>query len=433
MNWRERAVWLIAILSLGVSLMWVPGSFLVRKDQRDFADPILEVRERLAANYVDEISKDQLDRQFADAAIAGMLQPLDPYTQFFPPVEAEQFQRLMTGNFKGIGVQLGLTPDGEIQVVTPMDDSPALEAGLVPGDVILSAGGTKLQGLKFDDVRTFIAGPEGTSVELLIRKSDGSEVKKSVVRRNIVSPTLFGLFRNSDGSQNFWLDTETKIAYIRITQFTPETAEHLQDEILKLRSLDMKSLVLDLRFNPGGELAEAVAMSNLFIDQGVIVRTRGLHRAEQTYSVDSGKTLPFFPVALLINSSSASASEIVAGALAEHRRATLVGERTFGKGSVQEPMAMPKGAMLKMTVAHYYLPSGRLLHRKPDSTEWGVDPQIVVTLDPQQTEAVLTYWNQSQIFYSREQAATRPATTRPVDSQLESARQVLVAEMLLRK
>ena len=432
MKWQERIVWLLAVLAAGVSLAIVPGGFLLRRDQAQFASPILEVRDRLRLSYVDDLSGEKASDLMNEAAIEGMVGKFDPYTQYIPPAGADNFERAITGRFEGIGVSLNVTPSGEIQVLTPMDDSPALKAGIAPLDVIVRAGGTLLKGKSFDEVRSLVTGPEGSSVELEIRKPDGTVTKITVERKRINSTTLFGLFRNADGSQQFFIDPGSKIAYVRISQFTGDTAEHLKTKLEKLHAQGMTALVLDLRFNPGGELREAVEMLNLFISEGVILRTRGTHRSEQTYSVEPGRTLQFVPMAVLVNGNSASASEIVAGALSEHRRATIVGTRTFGKGSVQEPMPLDNGGILKVTVAHYYLPSGRLLHRAQGSTEWGVDPQLAVPMTEEQDAKLVKYWGESQIYYTRAQASTRPATGRPQDAQLAAAEQALVTELLLR-
>jgi carboxyl-terminal processing protease len=432
MKWQERIAWLLMIGLTAALLAIVPAGYVLNGEQSGFARPILTVRDQLRFNYVEDLSGTKAAKQLTERAISGMLSGLDDYTEYFPPADAERFKRIVTGNFQGIGVQLNINSQGEIEVTTPMDNSPALAAGLAPGDVILRASGVELRGMTFDQVRSHIAGEEGSTVALDVRKHTGEQVNLNVERRQITSPALFGLFRNPDGSQQFFIDPGSRIAYIRISQFTPDIAEHLRLELLKLLEQDMKGLILDLRENGGGELREAVDMCNLFIPEGVILRTKGTHRSEQTYTIEPGKTLPFFPMAMIVNQHSASASEIVAGALAEHRRATIVGTRTFGKGSVQEPIELGQGALLKMTVAHYYLPSGRLLHRKPDSTEWGVDPHITAEMTEEQQLQVRRGWEKGQVFYSKLQASTRPATTRPVDLQLQAAQEAVISDLLMR-
>jgi len=192
-------------------------------------------------------------------------------------------------------------------------------------------------------------------------------------------------------------------------------------------------LVLDLRFNPGGRLDEAVAAANLFLESGRIVSVRGRSRPEQSFDATSAGTFPDFPLAVLVNEHSASAAEILAGALADHRRATIVGARTYGKGSVQEVEPMGDDGILKITTAYYYLPSGRLVNRKPEATDWGVNPDVNVPLDEDGMRNVLQGWAEQMLIRSKSSLATRPSQPAGTDVQLDKAVQTLAMIMMVGK
>jgi C-terminal processing protease CtpA/Prc len=202
------------------------------------------------------------------------------------------------------------------------------------------------------------------------------------------------------------------VAYVRITQFTSDTADNLRDAITPLLNGGMQGLILDLRFNPGGRLEEAKKVVDLFVSKGVIVSTRGRARPEQQFTATGAGTLPYFPMIVLVNEHSASASEIVAGSLKDNHRAVVVGTRSYGKGSVQEVIPLDsKGGELKLTVAYYYLPSGRLVHRKKDATDWGVEPNISVPMDDAAQKKMVEERYEAELFKKPiAKATTSPAT-----------------------
>jgi carboxyl-terminal processing protease len=225
-----------------------------------------------------------------------------------------------------------------------------------------------------------------------------------------------------------------------MSQFTSDVADKLRDAIVPLLDDGMKALILDLRWNPGGRLEEACQVVDLFIPKGTIVVTKGRSRPERSVSATEPGTLPRFPMIVLTNEHSASASEIVAGSLADNQRAVVVGERTYGKGSVQEVVPLDsKGGELKLTVAHWYLPSGRLVHRKKDATDWGVQPQIVVAMDDLTQRKVIQERYEAEIFKRPlPKSATRPTTApttapaaQPTDIQLQRAIDTMVALLVL--
>jgi carboxyl-terminal processing protease len=260
-----------------------------------------------------------------------------------------------------------------------------------------------------------------------------------MTREEIVVPTVKGYSRKPDNTWDFYCCDDPKIAYLRITQFTSETFDNLKPTLEKLIAEGMRGLILDVRFNPGGRLDQAIDIVDLFVDHGVILSTKGRSRPEQKVMAKSEGTLPYFPMIVLVNEHSASASEIVAGSLMDNKRALVIGQRTYGKGSVQELIPLDnKGGELKLTVAYYYLPSGRLVHKKKDATDWGVQPQIVVPMDPQQEQAAMKQRYEQEIFRkpvvkSTTRSATAPATTQAgvVDQQLQRAIDTMIALVVL--
>ncbi|MGC4033872.1 MAG: S41 family peptidase [Tepidisphaeraceae bacterium] len=246
-------------------------------------------------------------------------------------------------------------------------------------------------------------------------------------------PQIRGFERNADNSWNYLADTEKKIGYIRLKQFTPDIGKQVSDICQSLLKQGMKGLVFDLRFNPGGRLDEAEELIDLFVKEGTIVSVKGRNRPEQKVLAKAEGTLPDFPMVVLVNEHSASASEVMAGALKDNQRATVVGARTYGKGSVQEVMPLDAhSGELKITVAYWYLPSGKRVQRLKDAKEWGVEPDVVVPMDEDAQERLAI----SQMKSESMRVALAPATTQssngttvpttqPIDPQLDKALEVL--------
>lgn len=407
---RERLAWLTACVMLAVLALQYNGTFGHREDDYNFVRTLLDVHRQVARNYAEPVDEDAL-RQ---GAIDGMLAKLDPYTVYVPPAKAEEFNQLMGGQIKGIGVELAVDDDGNIKVVTPIEDSPAARAGILPGDLIVRVNGEEIRGMKIEQVREKILKSPSDVVSIRIRR-DGRDIDLPPITRAVVPvPTVRGFRRTATGEWDWYVRKDPKIAYIRVSQFTDNTVPRLQQELTRLLADGMQGLVLDLRWNPGGLLPEATKLVDLFLDSGVIVSTRGRNQPEKIYRAEGPGTLPDFPLTVLVNDDSASASEIVAGALQDNKRAIVVGERTFGKGSVQTVYDLgPRQGELKMTIAYYYLPSGRLVHKKPNATEWGVEPNIKVPTTPDQDRKLA----QAQLdgYAGLTRPASRPAlpTTLP--------------------
>ncbi|HEX4123295.1 MAG TPA: S41 family peptidase, partial [Tepidisphaeraceae bacterium] len=258
----------------------------------------------------------------------------------------------------------------------------------------------------------------------------------------VTLPTVRGYIRNADNTWDYFVVKNPKIAYIRIKQFTADTFPALKSAVDSCLAQGMKGLILDLRFNPGGQLDQARKVVNLFVREGVIVSTRGRNRPEEVYRADPQEALNAeFPMVVLINEHSASAAEIVSGSLMDNHRALIIGTRSYGKGSVQEVMPLDGGGELKLTVAYYYLPSGRLVHRRLGATDWGVDPQIVVPMSPQAEIALEEEEADRDLFHrpAMPRSSTRPATnpavlvptTQGADPQLDAAISSIVGHMIL--
>jgi len=321
--------------------------------------------------------------QFSEAALSA----LDRYTVVVWPRQVQEFEKMMTNQFTGIGIEIS-KQKGLLTVASLLPDTPAYNSGLDAGDVIELVDGVETKDMSLTCAVKKITGPPGTQVALTIKRP-GEEKKKeiTITRAKIVVPTIRGWQRTAVGKRLYMIDEEDKIGYVRITSFSGATADALEKVLKQLEADGLKGLILDLRFNTGGLLDSAVAVTDKFIEEGLIVSTRP--RGLWTYlSARKEKTHPNYPLVVLINSYSASASEIVAGALADerHERAILVGERTHGKGSVQGITQLPEeGARLKYTMAYYHLPSGQRVEsrdemEKEGRSDWGVGPDIEVKL-----------------------------------------------------
>jgi carboxyl-terminal processing protease len=434
---RERAAWLISIVLLCILTFQLPGSIAQRDDDYAWVRTLVQVHRLVANNWVESVD----DVKLKEKAVEGMLSDLDPYTIYIPPEHQEDFDHLIDGKLNGVGITLDMQ-DGKVVVVTPLEGSPADRAGISAGDIITKVNHEPIAGWNIDDVVKHVTGAAGTPVTLTIHR-DTRDIDFTMIREEILLPTVLGYDRNKDDSWNYWVSKNPKIAYVRITQFDEKTADDLTSVLAGdppspdspgkpgLLADGMQGLILDLRFNPGGRLDQAIRVVNLFVQKGsIIVTTRGRNRPEQiTYAKDGA--LPWFPMIVLINEHSASASEIVSGSLKDNHRAEIVGARSYGKGSVQEVIPLDDNSgELKLTVAYYYLPSGRLVHRKKDATDWGVEPQIIVPVDDAGQhdirEQMLMRDTIRRLPTTASATATTKPTTQPVDPQLQAAENTII-------
>jgi carboxyl-terminal processing protease len=351
-------------LAAGVALAGISEGALqaaaVNADRLGFFS---EVFNKVRDNYAEKPDDDKMIK----AAIDGMLTSLDPHSTYFDPKALQDFQSSMKGEeFGGLGLEV-MMEDGLVKVVSPIDDTPAARAGLMSGDLVTQIDGNPVKGLTLKEAVDKMRGPAKSSVRLTVQRGAEKNVKEFTIVREIIH--VQSVRAHVEGGD---------IGYIRITQFNQEAYDGVRKAFDHFRtdpgSSKIKGYILDLRNNPGGLLNQAVEITNAFVDSGQIVSTRGRNvDQEQHYSARPGVNLSQGkPLVVLINGGSASASEIVSGALQDLRRGTLIGTRSFGKGSVQTILPLGENGALKLTTARYYTPSGRSIQAK------GIDPDIIV-------------------------------------------------------
>lgn len=322
----------------------------------------------------------------------GAMDALDDFSSIVWPDEIRQFQRTTRGSFTGVGIQITIDDADRLVVVTPLDGTPARRAGIQAGDIIRMIDGHSTIGITSSQAVDLITGPAGAKVTLSVEREgvDGL-IDFEIVRAEIPLVTVKGWERSGDGEKdwNWWIDRDNRIGYVRLNQFTEDTVRDFDDAVQQMIAQEgaVDGLILDLRYNPGGLLSSAVEIVNRFVREGVVVTQRDAQgRVRERQRARPGKaTLLDTPVVVLVNEGSASASEIVSGALQDLDRAVVVGARTFGKGSVQNVYDIGQGlAAMRLTTQYYYLPSGRLIHRKPASKVWGIEPDVHVAMLPEQ-------------------------------------------------
>jgi len=361
-----------------------------KRDRLDQLDLSLALSNILnASDRSVKIPVDVLSVEFAD----GFLNELDRFSSMIWPYEVEDFNKQTMGRFYGIGVQITKVPKGPLKVVTPLIDSPAMKAGISTGDSIVAVvqgdKTTKTAGLTIDACVKMITGKENTTVTLRIKRSGRDDLfDVPVTRAKISVHTVSGWRRLSDGRWDYMLDDEAKIGYVRLKQFTDTTTTDMVAALKGLRARGCKSVILDLRANPGGLLREAGSVADQFLTGGRIVSTRGRQGILHARPINASRPGAFTDgnLVVLISQHSASAAEIVSGALRELKRGLIVGRRTYGKGSVQNVIPIPEhDAFLKLTTARYYVGNDeKLVHRENGASEWGVDPHVGVLVTPRQ-------------------------------------------------
>lgn len=377
----HRAAWIVTAVVVSATA----GACIARAQSSDdeyfelmrvFVDTFQEIDR----NYVKEVDR----RALVEAAVRGMLAELDPYSDYIAPGDLEHFTEAVEQEFGGVGIRVNFDREARnIEVVTPLPGGPAYEAGIRAGDRIVEIEGQPIRdfenGREMETAIKMLKGEPGEEVRVGVRRSSSEEIDQLTLTRELIQlDTVMGYSYTEDGSWDFMFDDEQKIGYLRLTHFTRRSAAEVREALKTLKRDGMQALILDLRFNPGGLLQAAVDISDLFIERGKIVSTDGRNSSPRTWSAKRFGTFTDFPMVVLVNRYSASASEIVSACLQDHDRAVVVGERTWGKGSVQNVIDLEAGkSALKLTTASYHRPSGKNIHRFPkakESDEWGVMP-----------------------------------------------------------
>jgi carboxyl-terminal processing protease len=385
-----------------------------------------------------ELPRQPLIAHFSEAALGV----LDPYTVIVWPQQVQDFEKQMTNEFTGIGIEISRTK-GLLTVASLLPDTPAYKYGLDAGDVIELVDGVATKDMSLLCAVKKITGPKGTKVALTIRRPSESGPRTILVTRDrIIVPTVRGWQRTAEGKWLYMVDEAEKIGYVRITSFSGETAKDFETVLKDLESNGLRALILDLRYNSGGLLDSAVAICDKFLSQGLIVRTQPRDNVIGSFEyARPSKTHPDYPMVILINSGSASASEIVAGALADpvHERAILVGTRTHGKGSVQGITYAPGGgAQLKYTMAYYHLPSGQRVKsrdevEKEGRKDWGVGPDVEVNLTSDEIRQMLETQRKNDVLAQMHREAGKGAVTRRTVEETLRADPQLAVGLLVAK
>lgn len=438
---RQNYNWLMTVTSLSLLAWFVARSSLLPPHGplqflRGFPGADESLAPQLAVlshafrliedNYVHELQHDDRQR-LLEHTLESVLQSLDEHSSYISPENFRRFRELEQGHFGGIGVQVGTHPlTNQIIVQSPIPNTPAFRANLHSGDIILEVNGQTVTSV--EEAVNYIKGPPGTKVRLTVRPWGESELRfLDLERADIPIESVLGLERLPNGEWNYWLDREAGLAYVRLEAFNPTTSGELYSILSRFQKDKLRGLILDLRGNPGGRLETAIEVAELFLPKdSPIVTVRGRRRAEETYraghlrdsywrqiGIESGH-FQDLPLVVLIDGQSASASEILASALQDNRRATLLGQRTFGKASVQTVIPLPPNHhhAIKLTTAEYLRPSGQNIHRfraAKETDSWGVHPDIAVPRTPEQQQQTLLsrrfrdiFWQKSRLLQMEE-------------------------------
>ena len=430
---RKRVLYTVLITALGLNL-WIGAQIYFKSAQAAEKENIypqielfMRVLERVRQDYVDDnVGGEKLTyERLIHGALRGMLKTLDPYSEFMEAPKYTSMRDDMEGAYGGVGIVIG-QKEGYLQVVAPMEDSPAFKAGIMPGDKIVKIDGKTAEKLTSPDAMKKLRGAPGTEITLgvLREASSGSkEMEFKLTRAAIKMNTV----KDINDHREFPV-SESKIGYLRITQFGEHTGEEFHEALKKMAGQGMEGLVMDLRNNPGGLLDEAVEVCDTFLPRGqLIVSTEGRSarmKAEE-YRAKGRDLYPNLKIVILVNNGSASASEIVSGCLQDLGRAFVMGETTFGKGSVQSILPMPDGSALRLTTAKYYTPSHKVIH------EHGITPDSIVQMNTEDEEALMLKRVPGGVEGLDEPLRSRVAAVR--DVQLDRAQDFLKAMTLYKE
>lgn len=408
------------VFPIAAAVLLAVAPSLCGQDDDEDVSPYREMKtlarvvELVRQDYVDE---DKTEYQtLVYSALRGMLAELDPHSDFMEPEDFEGMQEDTKSEFGGLGVVVGVK-DGQLTVVAPMEGTPGFRAGLLPGDVLLEIDGQSTEKMLLRDAVDKLRGVPGTGVTITIARKDEAKPLKFEMEREVIKvPSVRGAHMIDDHRR-------PKIGYVRVTQFSEPTGREFARALGELEKQGMEALVLDLRFNPGGLLGSAVDVAGEFLPGGaLVVYTEGRSpTAERRYTVPSKGSKPrAYPMAVLVNGSSASGAEIVAGALKDSGRALLVGETTFGKGSVQSVVSLPDGAAVRLTTAKYFTPGKKMIHGK------GVEPHIVAAMSASDEALLLAWRRQEDLPAGGERKELKPVEDMPLLRAVDALRGVLL-------
>lgn len=373
-----------------------------------------QVFEQIRSSYVEEID----DKTLLENAIVGLLAELDPHSAFLREESFLELQEQTSGEFGGIGIEVGVE-NGFIKIISPIDDTPASRAGLEPGDIIIKLNDESVQGMGLDEAIDIMRGEKGTELTITVARGNSDGPLDFTLTRDIIKVVSV---------RNRWL--EPGYAYVRVAQFQNNTAVEFTKALSKLKKdqdNELKGLIIDLRNNPGGLLPASVEIADALIEEGVIVSTEGrTPSSNQKFMATPGDELAGLPIVVLINSGSASASEIVAGALQDHRRAVVIGTESFGKGSVQKVLPLDDGRAIKLTTARYFTPSGRSIQAM------GIKPDIEVEQVEIRTRKKLPRLREQNLAHHLEQEGSKKKSSDDEASLEVTDNQLYVALNLLK-
>jgi carboxyl-terminal processing protease len=421
---KQRFIFGVVTVALAANLLIGARLYISSADaaQKESAYPNLklfsEVMERVRKDYVDGQSLSYQDLVYG--ALRGMIDKLDPHSEFLDPEKYKELQNDTEGHFGGLGIVISMK-DNFVTVVAPMEDTPGFKAGILTGDRIIKIDGKTTENLGLTDAVKILRGEPGTDVTITVLRPSNGQVKDYVLTRAIINVDMV---KDINGKKEFPLG-EGKIGYIRIVQFGEKTSDDLEMALKKLKSQGMQALILDLRWNPGGLLDQAIEVCQKFLPRGqLVVSTEGRMVAPQKFAARGrGDELDGMPMVVMVNLGSASASEIVAGCLQDLHRAIVVGEKTFGKGSVQSIIPFEDGSALRLTTAKYYTPSHKVIH------EVGITPNVPVPITEEE-ERDISYTKRTPGALEALEEKDRERVKNARDIQLDRATDLLKGILL---
>ncbi|MBN1809577.1 MAG: S41 family peptidase [Planctomycetes bacterium] len=412
---RIGATIVLVLAVFGIFFVRFYSGFMYSEDEKWKAvyENALRTVER---KHVETLSREKMTCD----ALEGVCSALDPFSEFFPPAEYEEFNRTMAGRFSGVGIYIRQFEDGTIAVISPIFNGPAYQEGIKPGDVIVKVDGESIEGLGLEAVSGRIKGEEGTEVVLTVRRSgEAVELEFRLVRRSIHVESVRSARLLKD---------RPEVGYVVLGDFQEDSPELLRKKLEGLAAAGMRKLILDVRGNGGGLLSAAVQIADMFLAGGTIVTVKYRTAPDEVEKARPGNAFEDLPMAVLVDGDSASASEILAVALQENKRAVIVGERSYGKGSVQQvfPVEMPgkRTGGVKITTARWYSPLGRPLSRLRDAEDYGVIPDYSVELPEESMEDVYEAFRNEWIRYNTGSGPEGPVLE-DVDVQLKKAVEVV--------